>query len=247
MIEVKRKISNISTYVYWFADNIRKYDMWRIVTYKNYTGKKRPLMFIKHTSYTLETDLTQDDEQIFKSFKPNVRNEIRKSEKMNFDLVINQISIDDFVKFYNSFALSKGFPFYDKRNLTCYKPENILFLSAINNITSELHVVHVYLIDGQKARLLHSISQIHDMENDEQRKTTGYFNRRLHWKAILYFKNSGYGIYDWGGYSHKYNDKSLIGINAFKKSFGGLEREVTNYNSVLREIIELFHKIKTKI
>jgi lipid II:glycine glycyltransferase (peptidoglycan interpeptide bridge formation enzyme) len=244
MIHTKKYIKGFTINEYWFAKDICKSDIYRIATYRNYQGIKQSSMFMQ-ISYTLETDLTQGEEQIFKSFESNCRNEIHKTEKMKFDWKINKISIDDFIRFYNCFAKSKGLKAYAKRRLTCYKPENISLISA--SYGEELLIVHVCLVDGKRARLLHSVSQIHDLADKEKRKQIGYFNRRLHWEEMKYFKSLGYDIYDWGGFSHKFNDKTLMGINAFKKSFGGIEHEVVNYNSFLQEIIEIILKLKSKI
>jgi lipid II:glycine glycyltransferase (peptidoglycan interpeptide bridge formation enzyme) len=85
------------------------------------------------------------------------------------------------------------------------------------------------------------------MKEEEERRLVGYFNKRLHWEDMKYFKNLGYSVYDWGGFSHKQDDKVLMGINAFKKSFGGVEREVVTYGSILQVIVEIVSRIKKKL
>jgi hypothetical protein len=246
MIQVKKRIKGIWMNEYWFAKNIFKLDVFKIVAYRNYLGRAHPLM-CKHVSYTLETDLSRNEEDLFNSFKSNAKNKIRKTETLNFRWGVDDISIDEYIAFFNAFARTKGFSPENKSRLNSYNKENILFITARDGLTSELLVVHVYLVDGERARSLHSVSQIHDMKDDEKRKRVGFFNKRLHWEGMKYFKNLGYSIYDWGGFSHKYDDKVLMGINEFKKSFGGIEREVVNYNSVLRELVEIVSRIKRKL
>jgi predicted deacetylase len=245
MIKVKKNIKGLPVSEYWFANRIEKSDLLKIASYRNYSGIKPQFMF-QHISYTLETDLQLDWEVIFNSFKSNVRNEIRKAEKLNFSFQINALNIPEFILFYNSFAKSKRFEPLAERRLAQYNSNSLLFLSAHDKVHSELLVVHVYLIDGERARLLHSVSQIHSMEDDEKIKRTGYFNKKLHWEAILYFKSQSYSIYDWGGFSKNKKNTSLMGINAFKKSFGGVEKKVINYNSILFEIIFLLSHIKRR-
>jgi hypothetical protein len=247
MIQAKKYlISGFYFKEYWFVEKIFKPDILKIATYRNYLGSSHRWMF-KHISYTLENDLSRSEEEILKSFKPNTRNEIRKTEKLNHIFGINKITMEEYIEFFNSFAKVKRLPLENKKRLNSYDKENIIFTSAHDLLTFELLVVHVYLADGERARLLHSASQIHNMEDDKKRKKVGYFNRRLHWEDMLYFKNLGYSVYDWGGYSHKYDDKVSIGINNFKKSFGGVEREVINYNSCLYDFILFLAKIARKL
>jgi hypothetical protein len=245
MIKVVTRNRGIPVYEYRFAKTAFKTDIFKIATYINYIGSNRPRWMFKHVGHTLDTDLLKNvmGGGIFDSFKPNLRNEIRKSKKMDFTCGVNDLSMDDFATFYNHFARAKGFPPYAKERLTKYKPENVMITSARAPSTRELLVVHVYLVDGERASLLHSVSRIHDMEDDEKRKLVGIFNKRLHWEDILHFKSLGYSVYDWGGVSHKYDNKVLMGINAFKRAFGGIERELLVYNTILRETINLAWKM----
>jgi hypothetical protein len=247
MIKVRHHlVGRLHVNEYLFARTVFKPDVFKIATYRHYLGSSKPFMR-EHVSYTLETDLSRDEEVIFKSFNADARTKIRRTGRLNFLLGINDVPEEEYIEFFNSFARVKRLAIESKKRLSEYKKENIIFTSARDRLTSELLVVHVYVVDGERARLLHSASQIHDMEDGEKRKLVGLFNRRLHWEEMLYFKKLGYSIYDWGGYSRKHDNKVLMGINDFKKSFGGIEREVINYHSYLYEVIVFLAKIKRKV
>jgi hypothetical protein len=95
--------------------------------YYNYFGEKWPRLMCRRLSYTLETNLLNDEDEMFKSFKSNLRNEIRKTESLRFKHGVNNVSIEEYIDFFNSFARTKGLPVENKKRLSSYKKENIFF------------------------------------------------------------------------------------------------------------------------
>lgn len=241
MIKVEKKIKGVKLNEFWFLKKPKLSEVFRVTSYRNYLGIKPKFMF-KDISYTIEIDLLQSEEEVFSAFKSNFRNEIRKAEKFNFNFKLNDLSYTEFVKFYNTFASVKKISTLSLSDIKKYNSKNLIFLSAYNE-EGELLIVHSYLINGDYARLLHSASQIHGLEDKEKRKLIGFFNKRLHWMAILYFKNNSYKVYDWGGYARNTENRSLQGINAFKMSFGGKEKKVINYNSFLFQVIRIIKSL----
>jgi hypothetical protein len=241
MIIINKTVKKITLNEYWFLDRKLKHHFFSVVSYRSYLGSNKPKYMFQEVSYTLLTDLTLPEEKIFSSVKSNFRNEIRKAEKSNFIYEVNNISKEDFIDFYNSFAQTKRLNLITVRMLEQYELENLIFFTAYDT-NLELLVAHAFLVDGKYARLLHSASQIHRMEYSERRKIIGFINKKLHWESIVYFKNKAYQYYDWGGFAKNTENTSLQGINAFKRSFGGSETKVYNYNSILFEIIRIFSK-----
>jgi len=239
MINIKKKISVLNLNERWFAESIAKTDFFKVTTLRKYLGK-RPKFMIEDVSYTLELNLSLSDDEIFSAFKSNNRNEIRKAEKLDFRFKINSISIEEYVGFYNKFAEAKGLSLISGEQLELYNLSNLTFFCSYDT-NLDLLVAHAYLNDGKTVRLLHSSSQIHDMDDKEKRKIIGFFNRKLHWEAMKFFKSKSFQVYDWGGLAKDTENRSLQGINSFKKSFGGEEVKVYNYNSLLFAFLLKLH------
>ncbi|HFK3172490.1 TPA: hypothetical protein ACG1HT_000836, partial [Proteus mirabilis] len=89
---------------------------------------------------------------------------------------------------------------------------NILLTST--EIMGEWQSIHVYLIINEYVELLYSITN-HTIDH----KIAGMANRFHHWSDLMFLKNNGCEIYDWGGIA--FGD--MDGIAKFKLSFGGEE------------------------
>lgn len=117
-------------------------------------------------------------------------------------------------------------------NLNYYK-SNILFTMARHE--GNPIVMHSYLIDNEdrgRVRLLHSASHFRSLLSSQERALVGRANRFLHYKDMLYFRNKGFSTYDFGGISIDDNDEEQKKIGAFKRGFGGLIVEESNFMSL---------------
>lgn len=181
----------------------------------------------KANSWTVELDLTQDEETIFSKFRTTNKQEIKKSEQ---DGVVCEFDGDTetFVEFYNDFAKAKNISLTSKRRIDEMKGH---FFISFAKLGEDILTAHSYLVDKEVgiARLYHSASKRLDENFD--RKIIGRANKLLTWKDILYFKKTGLKTFDFGGIAEGTTDKSLAGINEFKLSFGGEKTECINYNS----------------
>jgi hypothetical protein len=185
--------------------------------------------------HTLHLNLLNSAEALLEAIDKQVRYEIRRSDTKDA-LTISVTATPDadalhsFESFYNHFAESKG--------LSACRYEYLLMLSGINGLiisnacdaNGDCLVAHAYIVDGIRARLLHSASVFRDTVDKSERALHGRANRLLHWKDILHFKENGYNIYDFGGIGDLSQNPVLAGINEFKMKFGGTQ--VTEYNSV---------------
>ncbi len=234
MIVINKKKFFIKAAQKWFADKISMSDSFKIVCYKQVDKNLKYKGFYKELPvYTLQIDLNEKEEEIFKKFKPTVRNEIRKIDRLDPEYNENT-SVDDFVKIYNDFAGVKGLALLSNEKMNEYKDT-----LKVTSVTHENHILatHTYLLDRDKkiVRLLHSVSKRFSENFD--RNLIAKFNKYLHYKDIIFFKNCGYEIYDWGGIAKNTDDQSLKGINKFKKSFGGVESEQKELQSLLYNLI----------
>ena len=130
----------------------------------------------------------------------------------------------------------------NERRLTKFG-KNITFFSA--KIDNELTHIQVYIIDKDEkiVRLLHSVNILHTEKKPIKKRNIGHVNKYLHWYSIEYFIEKEYKIFDWGGYSNNKNNSILMGIDNFKKGFGGELIKIYDYYSLfLYLILKLFSK-----
>jgi hypothetical protein len=133
----------------------------------------------------------------------------------------NTKDINDFLLLSRHFCEKKNITNADKNLMTCLAADGRLHMSAIHFENGDLLCTHVHLADDVRARALYSVSIRIDME-DRRRHMVGIANRALHWSDILYYRESGNMIYDFGGISPDTEDPELKGITEFKTGFGGI-------------------------
>jgi lipid II:glycine glycyltransferase (peptidoglycan interpeptide bridge formation enzyme) len=240
------KIKFLKIQEYWFVTNEEeiKQCLFTLSVYRDSRVDIKQRLCFQEKKWTLITDLTLSKDEIFKQFASNLRNEIRKVEKLeNITVSFNDISQERFIAFYNSFAEAKKLPFLSERRLSKYN-NNLLYISGM--IDDEITNVQVYIVDNfsKIARLLYSVSTIHGLDDKLKRNQIGWINKALHWYAMEYLKEENFTIYDWGGYSNDKENKALVGIDKFKKSFGGKLIELYDYKSLFVYMLE---KIKEKV
>lgn len=248
MLTIINKRYNINSYLILNTRKLHCLDAVRIVTYNNYLGvnnlkhKIKALFFFRRTSYTINLDLTRDEDQIFKDFKSNTRNEVKKAINAQCSFIDN-IPIEKFVDFYNDFASKKNLQIIDGSACTKYGANIIITGVEVNN---EILTMHAYFIDRQEklVTLLYSASKrLGETCDSDLLKLIGYSNRYLHYQDIIYFKRNGCNLYDFGGVYIGDKDKSQIGIANFKKSFGGNIVQKVDYMSFLyRMVLKYLHK-----
>ena len=206
----------------------------------------------EYTSQTSIVDLTQSEEQLWKSFNPkSCRYEIRKIMKM-LDAGQNiQVKREDDLKAFlaiaNAYIKLKR---YDNpltlNHLTRYldNDQGDLFTIYKDN---KLLGGNLYLRDGlSRVRLVYSFNNRFD--NKENERISGPLMRYMHWHAITkVYKPEGIRKYDFGGVNLD-REASTYGISKFKLSFGGQVVTEWNYifvqNKLLYSIYSLLQKMK---
>lgn len=181
--------------------------------------------------HTLITDLTEDEDAIYKRIRKNYRYEIRHIAKENVqlryysasDMRENYNLLQEFESTYNQMYESKGLNVkFNMPLVKKYIDENaICFTIAFHN--EEPLVYHSYIIDKSNVRFFYSASPFR-VKNDLA-TMIGQMNKALHWFDIKKFKQMGILLYDWGGIA---NPKEPNGIDTFKMGFGGTEKKYHN-------------------
>jgi hypothetical protein len=172
---------------------------------------------------SLVTDLCPAPAAIMEGFGKDCRYKIRRADsrdELRMEFVAEpQGRLDEFCRFYDTFARRKTLPAADRRWLTaaCKAGQLALTLASRNG---EALVWHAYVVSGRTARLQYTGSCFRDRENDF-RALVGRANRWLHWRDMLCFKERGMQHYDWGGLFEDESVPEHAGVNGFKKDFGG--------------------------
>lgn len=189
--------------------------------------------FRSRTTQTLLIDLHQDEEEIFAQIKKGYRYDIRQSGKDNIDLILNRSpslkDIDEFCKFYNSFAKGIEIASANRRKLIALMDSDALILSEARDSAGLALVSHALIYDNVRVRLLYSGS-LHRETGKEMKALIGRNNKALHWEEIKKFKDLAFKYYDFGGVS---TDGSTENIDKFKLAFGGrktVEYYTMNFN-----------------
>jgi len=246
-MKLVNKVKFLNIQEYWFCNEKEEIGncLFSLSVYRDSRVKLNKSFCTQERKWTLVTDLLVDKEEIFKQFSSNLRNEIRKVQKLeNVVVSYNEIDKETFINFYNDFAKEKQLDRLNERRLNKYG-NNLLFISA--KLDNELTNIQVYIIDKvfKISRLLYSVSTIHGLEDKIKRNQIGWINKALHWYTIEYLQSCyRLEVFDWGGYSNDKNNKALAGIDKFKKSFGGELIEIYDYKSFLFYLLE---KIRKKV
>lgn len=208
----------------WFAKKIYNYfDNILLTEYKQ--------SFIKHVLFkneeftTLWIDLEQSLDAIKKNFNKNYKNEINKAIRLNIYGEI-ETNNENFLILFNKFAKRKKLSLLNKKMFSYYEPYLVITKAVLNQKSL---VMHAYLVDEdiKIVRLLYSANSF----ESEDAKIIGYANKYLHFYDMKFFKEKGFKIYDFGGINLHSTDKEILGINRFKKGFGGKEVRLYNLTS----------------
>jgi len=238
MLTVNYKLKGLAFHELWFSPKIPiDMSLLGLYCYRDSRAESKSLFFKKEEKYTLVNDLTEEKDKLFSKFKSNVRNEIRKCEKIEeFKYNSDTTSKEQFLEFYTRFANAKSLALINKRSIDKYK-DNLLYVSGY--LDGELTNMQVYLVDKEAGmvRLLHSISTLHDVDSPSVRAKIGWINRYLHWSTMLHFKAFSFKVFDWGGYNNGV-DTGLAGIDKFKASFGGEKIKLFDYYSYAYFVIK---------
>ena len=250
MFDIEVKKHGICMKTVWYAD--KPINQKGIICYREATKPfgKGAILFD-----TLLTDLLQTEDEIIEKISKNGRYEIRRAAKENVEtkMIMNsdvtaQV-INDFCDFFVEFWKSKDVIYkardalYDEINQYVKKEA---FALSIAYIKGRPYVYHTYLIDKENVRLYHSAS-LYRIDEEVPHSLIGMANRYLHKEDMMYFKQIGKQLYDWGGAGKTEEVKS---ITEFKQSFGGVPAryyDCTVVNGPKAKVITLLSGVKSKL
>jgi hypothetical protein len=183
--------------------------------------------------YTLVVDLSQSEHGIQARFDRNTRAKIRRAvaqDGLRYEMMSepSPAELAEFIDFYNEFARDKALQTLQCSYLERLRSAGILTISRVISDGRTL-VWHSHIRAGQRAMAWHSAS-LFRRESSEVQHLIGRANRFHHLKDMLFHKEKGCHVYDFGGWYEGVEDQDRLQINRFKKEFGGTM--VRHYNAV---------------
>lgn len=240
MVSFYKRFCFFKIYENWFSYEFKISDIFSINAYLVIKDFKHNRAWgIKKISYTVENSLVQDSDVMFSGLSRNFRQDIRNAEKDGIECCFHQ-DIEWFVDFYNAFAINKKIPTTSKKRIA-EMGENLKLSYALLN--GQILSAHSYLVDKEVGIVMCMHSASLRFDNNFDAWKIGRSNKLLHFKDMINFKEQGFKVYDFGGYTENTNNKSLIGINRFKLSFGGKKVICVNYYSIGYVLLKWLQKL----
>ena len=240
MIRYYKKFTFVKVYESWFTYEFKFWDIFSFNAFFHLKNKPRWIPAIRNHSYTLELDLEQDVNVITSSFSKQIRQQIKIAENENTVCFFHE-QVDEFVDFFNEFALKKDTWTTSKKRIEEMK-DNIKLSFATNN--GQILAAHSYLVDKEEGIVRHIHSATKRLDENFDRNLIGRANKYLTVTDILYFKENGLKIFDFGGFAKNTQDEGLKGINNYKLLFGGKLVDCINYYSVnlwlMKKVAKIF-------
>jgi hypothetical protein len=174
-------------------------------------------------SKTLEIDLTQSKEKIFRNFKKDVRYALKRGSKVK----IKKCSTSEEIKKFrgawkNSVKFDRYVPQLNQLiNLRKSFPLNSSLILTSHNIVGRIigGVIFTISSHGNKNDICY---YWYGFTNSEGRTSLSQYS--LLYQGILWAKKMGCKVFDFEGiYDDRFPNKSWLGFTHFKRSFGGRE------------------------
>ena len=228
MIRYYKKFYFLKVYENWFQYKYRLQDVFGLNVYWNIKRQDtRKIPGIKNISHTIELDLEQDVETIYTNFSKQIRQQAKAAENEGITCYFHQ-QIDEFVDFFNDFAMKKNTDMVSRRRIE-EMGADIQLSFAVHN--GQVLAAHSYLTDKEAGIVRHHHSATRRLDENTDRNLIGRANKYLTAKNIVLFKEQGFKTFDFGGYAKDTTNESLKGINNYKLLFGGRVTDSVNYFS----------------
>lgn len=179
--------------------------------------------------YTRLIDLSKSPDQLLAEMKKSTATGIREATDQDQTSVEawepkSPKIMDRFEAMWNQFAAARGSARLDQKWLGPMIHASALDLTAARSRGGELLAVQATYRHAHRARQLMVVSPFQPQPSVAMRKKIHRANCLLHWETMLRMKECGVGHFDFGGWYPGNTDIQLLGINAFKESFGGAVR-----------------------
>lgn len=240
MIEIQTRRGPVTKSTKWFCSQPDRSDAFRLVQYNQCQHIEPIRGFHRMDFHTIVVELSDSEDMLLGNCGKNTRYKINRARREGVCFALEK-NLQNFATFFNTFAQQKSLTNLQEAQIDALAPHLHVTKAQLDG---EVLVMHSYLIDTitRRARLLHSASHFRQENETISRNLIGRANRFLHFEDILYFKNLGYKIYDFGGYAINTMQKELQQINKFKEGFGRTIIKESHYLSAPLYCLRMLYK-----
>jgi len=180
-------------------------------------------------------------------------NEAQERDKMRCERCepIDSRIMDEVEKMWNEHADARGSARLDRDWLKKIIEAGTLELSAAREPGGKVLVYHLNYVGKNRAQALIMVSHYRSSPNPAVRNTINRANCLGYWNSLLRLKARGLRYFDLGGWYPGTTDMLLLGLNAFKKGFGGqvvreyeCEQILTMKGWVVLTIVKMLNKVE---
>lgn len=134
----------------------------------------------------------------------------------------NDQLLDEVEQMWNAFALAQNTPRFERDWVDQMRWAGALDVVAAKDPAGQVLAYHLVFLTPNRARQLVAISPYKAVPSVAWRNTVSRANCLIHWYNFSTFRDRGIRDFDFGGWYPGTSDIRLLGINRFKKSFGGV-------------------------
>jgi len=129
--------------------------------------------------------------------------------------------LDEVETMWNQFAVAQGTPRFERAWLDQFRQAGALDVVAAKNPAGKVLAYHLVYLAPKRARQLIAVSHYKEVPEVGWRNAVSRANSLIHWHNFNCYRDRGIPYFDFGGWYPGTTDIRLLGINAFKKGFGG--------------------------
>jgi hypothetical protein len=226
--------------IFW-GDHLPSCKGYDFIYCKNYfIDLPYPHPFSRIECHTNIIDLTKDSDQLFAQVREKRRNILRQGFKMGYSIKNQKLTPDilrEFQRLYKRFTLPKGaLQFLTWHHLTALSPHMTVFIGEFDDIIYEIMLL---IHDGDIVRC-HKVTR---NEDHPRHKDCYYLGSVLQWEVLMFFKASGYKIFDFGGIVLD-PMAPMYPVSRYKMSFGGETTPTYWYQAKISGLTRLLDQVK---
>jgi hypothetical protein len=176
--------------------------------------------------YSLLIDLAKSPDQLMGEMNEKTVRKIKEAEEKDqtrwkrCEAKESKI-LDEVESMWNQFAAARKSALLDRAWLDKIIEAGALEMSATTDPAGNVLTYHLSYAGKKWARDLIVVSRFSSTPNTVQRHRINRANCLGHWKTLLTLQARGLRYFDFGGWYPETADLGLLGMNAFKKGFGG--------------------------
>ncbi len=205
--------------------------------------------------YTVLNDLRKPPAELFGEIDPKTARRITEAEEQDrlrcerCDLKEPAL-LDEVEEMWNQFATAHKTPPLERYWLDKVRDAGALDLVAAKDPQGDVLAYHLVFLTPKRARQIIAISP-YKTPSVAWRNAVSRANCLIHWHNFLTFREWGIAYFDFGGWYPGTSDIRLLGLNKFKRSFGGrvvreyeCEQPITVKGRVLLTVAQLWARLK---